>query len=280
MKTAVVSSFDKLTGLVYAYMPPKRLVNVLEEDIFLVSYPKSGNTWLRFIVANLVNSTADVSFSTIDSIVPDIYKVSAIRLRQMSKPRILKSHEYLDIRYRKVIYIARDPRDVLLSYYHYKILRKKLSETHPLDSFAQDFLDGKLDKFGTWQDHVGGWLGARGNSKNFLFLRYEDLIKDPLIETRKVAEFIGLSVSDDTIQKSLELSSFKKMRELEKSTGSTSAALRGSRKDMFFVREGRSGGWVESLPEAVSAKVIEKFQSAMTQAGYLETSSGAQLIEP
>ncbi|QQE65696.1 hypothetical protein GFS31_23840 [Leptolyngbya sp. BL0902] len=169
----------------------------------------------------------------------------------------------------------------MLSYYHYKILRKKLSESHPLDDFAQDFLHGKIDKFGTWQDHVGGWLGARKNSQDFLLLRYEDLIKEPFLETKKVANFIGLNASDDAVQRSLELSSFKKMRELEKTTGSNSAALRGSRKDMFFVREGRSGGWVESLPDVISAKVIEKFQSGMVEAGYLEASTGnAQSMKP
>src|ERR671925_279845 len=94
-----------------------RNLTVFPDDVFLVSYPRSGNTWTRFLIANLIYPSEPVNFANIESRVPEIYLWRDRDLRKLSRPRILKSHEYFDPRYKKTIYIARDPRDVAVSVY-------------------------------------------------------------------------------------------------------------------------------------------------------------------
>ena len=88
---------------------------VFPDDTFLVSYPRSGNTWTRFLIANLVYPSANVSFTNIETLIPDTSSQSSRALRRTLRPRLIKTHEYFDHRCRKIICIVRDPRDVVLS---------------------------------------------------------------------------------------------------------------------------------------------------------------------
>src|SRR6266566_2478113 len=101
-----------------------RGLTVYPDDTFLVSFPRSGNTWTRFLVCNLVNPDDPVTFVGIESRIPEIYDVPDRILRRFPRPRIIKSHESFDPRYRKVIYIVRDPRDVAVSYYEFQLKRR------------------------------------------------------------------------------------------------------------------------------------------------------------
>jgi len=86
---------------------------VYPDDTFVVSYPRSGNTWTRFLIANLVYPEKNVGFTNIEKLIPDTSSQSNRALKSTPRPRIIKTHEYFDHRYRKVIYIVRDPRDVV-----------------------------------------------------------------------------------------------------------------------------------------------------------------------
>jgi hypothetical protein len=92
-----------------------RNLAVYPDDTFLVSFPRSGNTWTRFLMANLAHPGTEVSFANIERLIPDTASQSSRTLKRTPRPRIIKSHEYFDARYPKVIYIVRDPRDVALS---------------------------------------------------------------------------------------------------------------------------------------------------------------------
>src|SRR6476646_4264045 len=97
-----------------------RNVAVYADDTFVVSYPRSGNTWTRFLIANLLHPDLNVSFTNIEKLIPDTSSQSNRALKRTPRPRIIKTHEYFDHRYPKVIYIVRDPRDVVLSYYDFQ----------------------------------------------------------------------------------------------------------------------------------------------------------------
>ena len=92
---------------------------VYPDDTFIVSYPRSGNTWTRFLLANLVFPDKEVDFTNIEKLIPDTTSQSNLTLKKTPRPRIIKTHEYFDHRYPKTIYIVRDPRDVALSYYEF-----------------------------------------------------------------------------------------------------------------------------------------------------------------
>lgn len=100
---------------------PGRNLTVYPDDVFIVSYPKSGNTWTRFLIANLVYPEKNPDFSNINDLLPDPEAVTKRDLERAARPRFLKSHQYFDPRFQKVIYIVRDPRDVVLSEYHFDV---------------------------------------------------------------------------------------------------------------------------------------------------------------
>ena len=144
---------------------PGRAVDVRPDDVALVSYPKSGNTWLSFIAANLQwLNRQEVNFANINHLIPDIYIRTRAELAAYDQPRLLKSHEYLDPRYPKVIYIVRDPRDVAVSYYHYLIRCGRFDKGQDWGDYIARFIAGRLDSYGSWGDHVGGWLGRAGGA--------------------------------------------------------------------------------------------------------------------
>src|SRR5215831_8538045 len=70
-----------------------RGLTVFPDDIYLVSYPRSGNTWTRFLVGNLLNPDQPVTFANIEGRIPEIYFGPDRILRHLPRPRVLKSHE-------------------------------------------------------------------------------------------------------------------------------------------------------------------------------------------
>lgn len=251
-----------------AFGPAGRNIEVFDDDIYIVSYPKSGNTWVRFMVGNLSCDTQAVTFSNLERNVPDIYQNSSRVLKKQLRPRILKSHEYLDPRYRKVIYIVRDPRDVAISYYHFLIKMRSIDEDCSMSAYIDRFIRGRLDPFGSWRDHVGGWVGARQGMQNFLLLRYEEMLDDPARELRKIAEFLGYSVTDAQIETTVAMSSFERMRALEQQEVGQWAAIKAGRTDKPFVREGRKEGWRTELPIDAIERIESSWSDLMMDLGY------------
>lgn len=239
------------------------------DSVFLVSYPKSGNTWMRFLVANLLDPSDSTTFANVDDRFPAIENVTERELSGASAPELLKSHESFDPRYGKVIYIVRDPRDVAVSYYHYLIKVRRIQEGHPINEFVAPFIAGEYGAgYGTWRENVGSWLGARQGNENFLCLRYEDLLSDPAEKLLHVARFLDVEASEERLQRSIKLSSADRMRELERSEDYRPS--RRSRVDTPFVRVARSGQWESELPQT-SAKLIEKsWGELMRELGYLK----------
>lgn len=121
---------------------PGSFSKIRKDDIFLVSYPKSGNTWLRFLFGNLIYEEG-VNFTNIISKIPDIYTSSKQELDSIKSPRIIKSHEPFLKCFQKVIYIYRDPKDVVVSYYFwFKKFNPELDIS--FDNFFDKFIEGEL----------------------------------------------------------------------------------------------------------------------------------------
>ena len=239
------------------WMIPGRKVDVFPDDTFIVSYPRSGNTWIRFLIGNLLSDNEPVTFANVERRVPDIYQNTAYALQASPRPRFLKSHEYFDPRYPKVIYIVRDPRDIAVSYYHYSRKTRQLGDSDPIERFVEDFVAGKVFTIGSWAENVGSWIGAKADDPDrFLLLRYEDLLATPVVELEKIAKFLNINASDTRINKAVELSTAEQMQEIERKTAKQWVATKNDRPDIPFVRKARSGTWKEELP-LVSINLIE-----------------------
>jgi len=244
-------------------------VTVLPEDVFIVSYPKSGNTWTRFLIGNIYHQDGLVDFTNIEKMVPDIYQNSDSDLLKIARPRILKSHESFDPRYKKVIYIVRDPRDVFISYYHHHIKFKAIGEEASLQAFLLPFLAGELDSFGSWSENVGGWLGAREGDANFMLLRYEDMLADPIRELTRVAEFLSIKVDESRLKYAVRASSADEMRKMEKGQSLYWKATKNTRQDKPFVRAAKSGGWQTELSAEIADELSFAWGAKMKALGYL-----------
>ena len=250
-------------------------LTVFPDDTFIVSYPKSGNTWTRFLIANLVNYPTGVDFSNINRLVPDPGDLSKRYLKKLPRPRILKSHQPFDPRYKRVICIVRDPRDVVLSEYHFDVKRMAIEEGFPMESFVARFVAGDVNhEAGSWGENVGSWMAARQNNnrfrsgENFLLVRYEDMVAGPKRELCRVATFLGINPTEERLANAVERSSADQMRKLEKAQAHLWSSTRETRKDKPFVRVARSGGWRSELPASCVAEIESVWGRLMTELGY------------
>ena len=158
--------------------PPERLqkrplpaIRIRPDDVFIVSYPRSGNTWVRFLIANLLAPDEKITFRNIENYVPSIYK-SADTLDTREGRRYIKSHNPCYELYPKLIYVYRDGRDALVSYYYYAMGKNVFSGTF------EDFIFSPfVEQFTSWKEHI---TRAREFASKYpdriLILRYEEML--------------------------------------------------------------------------------------------------------
>ena len=231
----ISNSFHRLYSLIFNG-PNKSSSNdkieISPDDIFLVSYPRSGNTWLRFILAYLLYEEADINFTNIHKYCPEMGKLQDFTVTK-NTVRIIKSHEHFNPSFPKVIYVVRDGRDVYVSYYHY------LYNESPEKISFKDFLDDDAMPYGRWSDHIVSWLDNY-IGKPLLVIKYEDLFLNPISTIRKVLEFTHLEAEDKSIKIALEKASFNKMKESELKYG-RGKYISGPN---VFMRRGQIGEWL------------------------------------
>ena len=233
-----------------------------ESDVFVVSYPRSGSTWVRFLLANLTrfDSQDPVDFHSVQRVIPDIMQRAGREMLQaVPSPRLLKSHHAYDSRLKKVIYILRDGRDVMVSYYFLMVGQGNFE-----GSFL-DFLDKEDLRPCLWHEHVESWL-LRDNLDGLLLIRYEDLHRQTAIEVARMARFVGLPCDKARLDWAVSNSCFETMQRIEAEKG------RAFYPDRPFlaVRKGVIGDWVNHFG-AAHKKVFKRYASrALLRFGYVE----------
>jgi len=253
----------------FGLVPPGRNVQVFPDDVFLVSYPKSGNTWTRFLIANVVYPEKNPDFSNINDLLPDLEAMAKRDLQHAPRPRLLKSHQYFDPRYPKVIYIVRDPRDVALSTYYFGIKRRAIAEDFPLPQFVSRFVRGELDhSYGTWFENAASWFYTRRGDPRFLLVQYEALQSRAMEEMQRIASFLELAVAPERLAFAIEQSSADRMRRLESKQAHLWSSTRETRKDKPFVRSATSGGWKAEMSAASVAEIESAWGGLMRDMGY------------
>ena len=244
-----------------------RDLKVYPDDTFIASYPRSGNTWTRFLIANLMHPEQPVTFTNIETLIPDATALSSRALKRVARPRLIKTHEYFEPRYRKVIYLVRDPRDVVVSLYNFRRKYRSVDDSYPIERYvAERFLPGDLDV--SWGEHVGSWLGTRMNHPGFLLVRYEDLLQDPSRELCRLASFLGIAAGAEALTQAIERSSANRLRQLERVEHEAWVTTRGKRADVPFIAEAVAGIWKQKLPEPSVALIESAWGHLMNSLGY------------
>jgi len=229
-----------------------------DRDVFLVSYPRSGNTWVRFLIANLLKPEGvEIDFHNVQEYVPEINRNNEI-IEALPSPRVIKSHALYKPSFPKVIYLVRDGRDVYVSYYYYRL--KQLDEGITFSQYLR-----RKDHFPSlWKEHVESWLKWDQPQPNMLLVRYEDLLSKPEAELRKIVKFIGVDKTDDVISHAVEVSRFDKMREIDQTKG-RKYNLTGT-KD--FVRKGKAGTWQDEFSQEDIVYFKENTGDLLIRLGY------------
>lgn len=224
------------------------------DDIFVVTYPKSGTTWMQMIMYQLATD-GSMEIDHIGRRCP--YFEAAIRFRNfradfddIPAPRIFKTHLAYEEMPRwncKYIYVARHGKDVLVSFFNQ--YRDSGSFKGTLAQFTKLFLSGRLIG-GSWFRHVAGWYAHR-DDENVLFLTFEDLKADLESCVRRIADFCGFVIDEERMPTILERCSFAFMKQHEsKFDPEAERSLHRGTRHNNFIRSGRSGEGKEVLGPA------------------------------
>lgn len=236
----------------------RRNAHLLPSDVLLASFPKSGNTWVRFIWANLVSLSElggrTVDFHTLDEeVAPEYDSNSWGTVVPKTLSRLVKTHREYDPRLfagRRAIYIWRHPGDVAISYFHYLNAR---NDTQDLGGLSE-FLRHRKWGLPAWCKHVANWLLHAD-----LVIRYEDLSSNTENTMREVLGVLGgRFIDDQVLQMAIERSSFEHIRALEVERGLPSSSE--FKEGFRFTRMGTTGGWQEEFSKSDCSYIREEVE--------------------
>lgn len=227
------------------------------DDIWLASYPRSGSHFARFI---LVSARHFLQHGRLPGDLSGMKTVPDIHGRRLEfaegPPRILKTHFPFDPRYRRVIHLIRDPRDVIISYFHYsKGLPHLFANSAPgrlkLPQFVELFLQGKVWP-GDIREHSTSYTERSGDIA-YTCIRYEALLVEPQVEYRRLLEAAGVNFPGDRLDALIAHTSFANMVRLHSPQTARAGMVEGN--PAHILRSGVSGQYVQVLRDRVRARV-------------------------
>ena len=272
--------------------------------IWLASYPKSGNTWLRFFIISLLmgSKQTDLNLNHLKAImnyphsthfndlISNLFNLDEIsknwitsqkKINSDKKLRFFKTHNMLG-KYKGypftdaqntlgTIYIVRDPRNVITS----------VKNHYSLSSYdeAQKFIfkDDQILALSDRQKalniiflHILPWKNMK---KNYILVRYEDLYENSKSQFTKIADFIGgllkVKFTEAQIENAINLSSFERLENMEKEKGFTESTIDkdGNRNKFFFL--GPKNDWRKILDKSISSEIEKKFEKEMKELKYI-----------
>ena len=275
----------------------------MHKNIFLASYPKSGNTWLRSIIGNLYNFDKEFSLNDLKSIPllsikkhfskfenkvfvnnndlhfdwisQNIIKCQNILNNKPNHLNIFKTHSARHKNFTNetvnagFIYIVRDPRDIIVSLKNFS--GKEINKTIDEFLFSNSLMittNGAQELLSTWELNVQSWLNY--NSVPRLIIKYEDLKLNPKEIILNIKKFLNkihrlnIILSDQDIDKIIENTNFNNLKKLEEKNGFDEATIHSK-----FFRSGTSNQWKDVLTNT-QVKLIEKnLKSLMRYFNYI-----------
>ena len=249
----------------------------MHKNIFLASYPKSGNTWLRSIIGNFYNFDKEFSLDNLKSIPllsikkhfsefenkvytnnhdldfdwisKNIIKCQKILNNNVNHLNIFKTHRARHKNFTNetvnagFIYIVRDPRDIIVSLKNFS--GKEINKTIDEFLFSKSLMistNGAQELLSTWELNVQSWLNYKSVPR--LIIKYEDLKLNPKEIILNIKEFLNkihrlnINLLDQDIDKIIENTNFNNLKKLEDKNGFDEAT-----KHSKFFRSGTSNQW-------------------------------------
>ncbi len=272
---------------------------MMRRGIFwIASYPKSGNTWVRCLIASLQSGGAPVRLAGLGEAAPnsaarawleacievDSADMLASELNAMRaqahreeggrRLRFLKVHDRYDPQLFPAdvtlgtVHIVRDPRDVAPSWADHMgvdvdtAIARMGDDALVMSRSVYSFRPQAPQRFGSWSGHARSWLDDAPGPR--LLLRYEALLADPLGEAARLARFLGLPAEADCVARAVDACDFEALRGIEEREG---FAERQKGQQRFF-RQGRSGAWRGVLQPEQAGRIVADHRAMMSRLGY------------
>ncbi|KAJ6654383.1 hypothetical protein lerEdw1_006976 [Lerista edwardsae] len=247
------------------------------DDLLICTYPKAGTTWIEEIVDMIqhegdaqkcARAPMDKRIPYLELILPKPFSSGLDDAEAMPSPRTIKSHFPVQLlppsfweQNCKMIYVARNIKDNAVSYFHFSRMNKAMPEVGPWEQFLQSFIAGKVS-YGSWFDHVRGWWEAKDRHP-ILYLFYEEMKKDPAREIQKVAQFLGVELSESVLNKIVEHTSFESMKNNPMANYTSIPSFVLDHSVSPFMRKGTVGDWKEHFTVAQNEHLDDIYAQKM-----------------
>ncbi|MDF1585262.1 sulfotransferase domain-containing protein [Marinimicrococcus flavescens] len=248
----------------------RRIEQFESADVVFVSHAKSGRTWIRAMLSHLYHLEYGVpadqiieggNFHRLDPAIPRIFFTHD----RTEVPEVKELLGVDGLRGKKVIFLVRDPRDVVVSQY-FQFIHRNTAEQRARKGLPADLHELSMFEFAADEKLglpvviaiVNRWAERIAQLPTAITLRYEDIRADTAAELRRLVGFLGHRFDDRQIAAAVEFASFEALREKERQGFFSGGVLRpadSSNPDTFKVRKGKIGGWRDYFDEAQCARL-------------------------
>jgi hypothetical protein len=232
------------------------------QDIFVAGYPKSGNAWFQNLITGIYfGVNPEVAPDTlIQELVPDLHFKRYYR--RFKTPMFFKTHHLPRPEYKRVVYLVRDGRDVMVSYYHYQ-----MAIMNGNVDFMAMVRDGESLFPGKWHEHIRAWTENPYQAEKIV-IKYEDLKRDPLTIVTQICEFAQIERDPNFLRNVIDQTQFAKLQAKERE-GRIFFANRIWPSDKRFFRRGIVGSYKDEMPAEVLEAFLQQAAPVLKEMGYL-----------
>ncbi len=257
----------------------EQMKKLQDADIVVVSFGKSGRTWLRVMISHVFRVMYDLpknailgfdNFHSMNRAVPKIFFTHDNYIKDLMGD---DKRPFYD---KRVVLLVRDPRDTAVSqYFQWKFRMKPgkvaLNDYPPSDSDISLFEFVTGDKGGSMKavaDFMNAWARAAGNIQDFHVLRYEDLRASTHQELRRLLDFMSVDASEEQVKSAVEYSSYENMKKMESKKQFRLAGGRmmpGDKKNpnSYKVRRAKVGGYRDYFTDEEVAAIDKQLAAIL-----------------
>lgn len=247
-------------------------------DVFVATYPRSGSTWLRFMLFEMLTQS-DAEFDAVNRHIPDVGGQHNAMALLPNQGRLIKTEQPFRPHYGRAIYIVRDARDVALSEYAYQTAQGWISCS--FNDFLKRFVSGTANQYASWEEHTRSWIDSPLNARgDLMIVFYPELKRNTESTLSRIAEFLNVEVPAQVIRNAIQNNTLRNMRKKEDRAPQIGydPQTKSIPEEKRFVRMGAVGGWRERLSPAQAEYLQRNTSTMLVRLGFAEDSGAVTTL--